>query len=148
MHLLRIGSLLAGLALAFPAMAQNRIVITLDKAELLSLERDAKVVMLADPKIADPVVESPRQIFLIGRSLGETNLHVLDRRGREIFRADVIVVPPDSGNQVSINRGTRKESTLTCAPRCMPEDQAPAGTAALASAPPDLAKTAVPIPLK
>ena len=90
--------------------------VVLDKSQLIRLARDAKVVMVANPDIADVVIESPRRIFLIGRSPGETNLFALDAKGNEIIQTPVVVVP-NPVREVTINR-RGSESTLSCMPRC------------------------------
>lgn len=112
-------SLFATLAImlaARAAAAAETLDVTVDKGTLLRLETNAKIVLLAQPAIADAVIESPRLIFILGRRPGETNLFVLDARGRVIVEADV-VVRANGPRHVSIHRGT-SEATLSCAPRC------------------------------
>jgi hypothetical protein len=109
----------AALAIALAArgaIAAEMVDVTVDKGTLLRLDTNAKVVLVAEPGIADAVIESPRLIFILGRRPGETNLYVLDATGREILTADV-VVRPDKSAHVSVHRSTR-EATLSCAPRC------------------------------
>ena len=109
----------AALVIAFAArgaFAAEMVDVTVDKGTLLRLEANAKVVLVAEPGIADAVIESPRLIFILGRRPGETNLYVLDAAGREIMNADV-VVRPDKTTHVSVTRSTRT-ATLSCAPRC------------------------------
>ena len=48
----------------------------------------------------------------------ETNLLVLDRRGDEIVRYDVVVAP-EFDRHVTINRGTASPATMSCDPRCV-----------------------------
>ncbi len=90
--------------------------VVLDKSQLVRLTRDAKVVMVANPDIADVVIEDSRTIFLIGRSPGETNLFALDSRGNEIIQTPVVVVP-NPVREVTIHR-PGGEATLSCMPRC------------------------------
>ena len=54
--------------------AAEPLTVTVDQAYLLRLQRDADVVMIANPRIADVVVESARMIFVLGLQPGETNL--------------------------------------------------------------------------
>ncbi len=99
-----------------PEPPADALHVVIDKSQLIRLTRDAKVVMVANPDIADVVIESPRMIFLIGRSPGETNLFALDGQGNEIIQTPVVVVP-NPVREVTIYRpGT--ESTLSCMPRC------------------------------
>ena len=109
----------AALAIAFTAraaFAAEVVDVTVDMGTLLRLDTNAKVVLVAEPGIADAVIESPRLIFILGRRPGETNLFVLDRAGREIMNVDV-VVRADKPSHVSVQRSNR-EATLSCAPRC------------------------------
>ncbi len=92
--------------------------VTVHKGAILRMrpQRPAKIVLVADPEIADVVIESPLLIFILGRQPGVTNLFVLDEKEREIHNLD-IVVRPNEEDPVSVYRGT-KETTLNCAPRC------------------------------
>ncbi len=90
--------------------------VTVDKAHILRLDRDASLVMVANPDIADVSVESPRLLFILGRAPGETNLYVLNSKGREILNTALIVVP-NNEREVTINRNL-SEGTLSCDPRC------------------------------
>ena len=111
--------LCAALVIAFSAraaFAAEVVDVTVDMGTLLRLDTNAKVVLVAEPGIADAVIESPRLIFILGRRPGATNLYVLDAAGREIMKADV-VVHADKPGHVSVQRSDR-EATLSCAPRC------------------------------
>ena len=99
-----------------PVLAAEHLTVTVDKAKVLRLQRDAATVMVANPTIADVVVESPRMIFILGIEPGETSLHIFDARGNEILEAALVVVP-NSERQVTINR-PNVEETLSCSPRC------------------------------
>ncbi len=90
--------------------------VTVDKAHILRLDHDASLVMVADPDIADVTVQSPRLLFILGRAPGETNLYVLDGKGREILNTALVVVP-NNEREVTINRNL-SEGTLSCDPRC------------------------------
>ena len=102
--------------LAPAAMAGETIQVVVDKAEVLRLSVDASTILTANPEIIDLAVESPQLILLLGKRPGETNLIVLDSKGKEILDADVVVVP-NLERHVTVYRNT-EESTLSCAPRC------------------------------
>ncbi len=108
-----VGAILA----AGPAIAEEPLSVTVDKAHVLRLDSDASLVMVANPDIADVTIESPRLLFVLGRAAGETNLYVLDGGGREILNTALVVVPNDE-REVTINRNL-KEGTLSCDPRCV-----------------------------
>lgn len=103
-----------------PADAKEPVSVVVDKAHLMRLDKDASVVMVANPTIADVAIESPRMVFIVGREPGETNIFVLDSNGNEIVQSDLVVVPkPD--RHVTVHRITEdatEEATLSCAPRC------------------------------
>ena|GEM_PF-4474623 len=103
-------------AIAQPEPPPDALHVVIDKSQLIRLTRDAKVVMVANPDIADVVIENSRMIFLIGRSPGETNLFALDDKGNEIIQTPVVVVP-NPVREVTIYR-QGSESTLSCMPRC------------------------------
>ncbi len=90
--------------------------VVLDKARLMRLDKDASIVMVANPAIADVAIESSRMIFVLGRQIGETNFFVLDAQGNEIFQADLVVVP-NLDRAVTLYRNTAEE-TYSCEPRC------------------------------
>ena len=132
---------------ALPASAEeNTITLAINKAHLIQLDKDANVVLIANPEIADVAVESPRVVFLLGKSPGETSLFILDVDGNELVRAEVIVdagiatpmepmmgmMPapepmPKAAHEhaaskerlVTIYRNTISETTVTCSPECV-----------------------------
>ncbi len=117
---------------ALPAGAAEPLRLTVDKARLLHLDTDAGTIMVADPTVADVVLESPRLLFIVGRAPGETNLYILDDDGAEILHTDLVVVPNDD-REVTLDRNT-VEVTFSCAPRCA-QTAEPGAAAAAAPAP-------------
>lgn len=63
----------------------------LGKSVMIALPRDAKEVFVADPKIANAVVRSARQAYLIGSAIGQTTVLFLDASGGQILSLDVNV---------------------------------------------------------
>ena len=110
----------AGLMLlaALPALAAEPVIVTVHQAKLLRLQRPADVVMIANPTIADVVVQSPQIIFVLGIKPGETSLHILDGRGNEIRRSAVVVVPTAERTVTVYRANNLEEATYSCAPRC------------------------------
>jgi pilus assembly protein CpaC len=106
--------------------------VTKGKLHTLRLPKAGATAVVADPLIADIRVEGPRLIFVFGRNNGETNLVVLDRRGREIVNYDLVVTSAGA-RHVTVDRGPDNQSDLICEGRC-----APVGTSAApaAAAPP------------
>ena len=111
----------AGLMLlaALPALAAAEpVIVTVHQAKLLRLQRPAKVVMIANPTIADVVVQSPQLIFVLGLEPGETSLHILDGRGNVIRQSAVVVVPTAERTVTVYRANNLEEATYSCAPRC------------------------------
>jgi pilus assembly protein CpaC len=69
----------------------RRVDLGLGKSLMVALPRDAKEVFVADPKIANAVVRSARQAYLIGSAIGQTTILFLDAEGKQIMALDVNV---------------------------------------------------------
>jgi hypothetical protein len=107
----------AALALAAPAAAQQRMIeVAINGAELVRFETAPGSVLVANPAIADVVVEGGKQVFVLGKAPGETQLYVLDRNGGTMLNATVSVVPQTARHMTIIRGGD--ESVIHCAPRC------------------------------
>ncbi|HYM31467.1 MAG TPA: pilus assembly protein N-terminal domain-containing protein [Candidatus Cybelea sp.] len=113
--------LIAGVAsLAVAAVKPNGTLrVDVDKAEVISLDSDThpEVVLLANPDIADVVIERGGLLFILGKKPGETRLFVYDSNGSRILERDVVVVPTSS-RSVTITRVT-EPTEYSCAPRCI-----------------------------
>ncbi len=115
-RILAVLSTVLALASFSSAQGNEAVRVTLDKYELVRLNTDDATGLIANPAIADVVVEKSRLLFLIGRSPGETMLVLLDEAGREIMNTSIVVVP-NLEREVTIYRGPA-EATFSCAPRC------------------------------
>jgi pilus assembly protein CpaC len=70
----------------------NEVVpLTLNKTLELKLPGAVRDVIVGSPAIADVVVRSPTQLFLVGKSIGDTNVFLLDAGGKIIERFEVNV---------------------------------------------------------
>lgn len=87
-----------GLALALlfnpglPLQAQEiegisgeRIALNLSEARFIRLDRPAKTVFLSNPAVADIDLQSARHLYIVSRSVGESDLFVLGEDDREIL---------------------------------------------------------------
>jgi Flp pilus assembly secretin CpaC len=132
-------ALLAGLAAPVAGLAQQQRMISVvaNRAELFSLDQPAGSILVANPAIADVVIEGGNRLFVLGRAPGETQVFVLDGQGKTLINALVSVRPP-SANHITVFRGT-EESNLHCSPRCAATgvlNVSPIGGAATGSPPP------------
>ena len=61
------------------------------KSMVVDLPRDAKDVLVADPKIANAVVRSSRRAYVIGAAVGQTNVVFFDADGQTVASYDIAV---------------------------------------------------------
>jgi hypothetical protein len=81
------------------------VALVVSKAIVIQLPTQIKDVLVADPNIATAVVKSPTQVYIIGLSVGATNIYFFDAQQNQIDGLDVAVLA----------RPTRLESTPTAA---------------------------------
>ncbi|HYE47585.1 MAG TPA: pilus assembly protein N-terminal domain-containing protein, partial [Caulobacter sp.] len=91
------------------------------QAVRISLPSPAKDVAIGNPAIADVVVLDERNILVVGKGPGATNVVVLDRAGRLILDRTVIVSSSEIG-MVSVYKGATA-SQFVCSPRCEMTDE-------------------------
>lgn len=116
---LSLGLTLAGLAPAIGApMADEQMILEVDRAELLRLDKPASSVIIGNPMIADAAIQDQSMLVLTGKSFGTTNLIVLDQDGLEIL-SRVLEVRLGAQSVVTMHRGPLR-NTYTCAPACEP----------------------------
>ena len=127
---------LAGSALAQNPGAPNdgrTLRVTMSKAEVLTLNGTASVVMVANPQIADVVLERNNLLFILGKQPGETRLYVYNGSGKPMLERDVIVVPQGDRTVTIMRDGQPNE--YSCAPRCVSLERRAATPAATPAAP-------------
>jgi pilus assembly protein CpaC len=61
------------------------------KSSIIDLPRDAKDVLVADPKIANAVVRSAQRAYIIGAAVGQTNVVFFDADGQQVAAYDIAV---------------------------------------------------------
>ena len=61
------------------------------KSVVIDLPRDAKDVLVADPKIANAVIRSPQRAYIIGAGVGQTNVVFFDAGGNQISSYDIAI---------------------------------------------------------
>ncbi len=67
------------------------IVLPLNKAAIVDLPQPAVDVLVSQPTVVDAVVRSPRRVYLLGLSTGQTNAFFFDSRGRQILNLEIRV---------------------------------------------------------
>jgi pilus assembly protein CpaC len=61
------------------------------KSAVIDLPRDAKDVLVADPKIANAVIRSSQRAYIIGSAVGQTNVVFFDADGQQIAAYDIAI---------------------------------------------------------
>jgi len=67
------------------------IALGVGKSMVVDLSRDARDVLVSNPKIANAVIRSSRRAYLIGGEVGQTNIYFFDGEGRQIAGFDIAV---------------------------------------------------------
>jgi pilus assembly protein CpaC len=65
--------------------------LCIGKSIVIDLPRDIKDVLVADPKIANAVVRSAQRAYIIGATVGQTNIVFFDGSGQQIAAYDIAV---------------------------------------------------------
>ena len=99
------------------------------KAVVIDLVGDIKDVLVANPTIADAVMQTNHRAYIIGKGLGQTNVYFFDADRRQIGALDVsvstdprpldILGPPVVvSNVITVYLGATKGYSISCTPRC------------------------------
>jgi len=67
------------------------LVLPLNKAAIVELPQAAADVLVSQPTVVDAVVRSPRRVYLLGLTIGQTNAFFFDSRGRQILNLEIQV---------------------------------------------------------
>ena len=105
----------AGLLVSGPAWAGG-LDVRMDENTVVDLRAPAGNVVVGNPSIADVNLINPRRMVILGRSYGLTNVIVMDRMGRTIFRQEINVAAASAG-RVSLYRGPLV-TNFACTPHC------------------------------
>ena len=82
--------------------APDLLVLPLSKTKGIVLAKAVRDVIIGNPDIADIVVRSQTQIYLIGKKVGDTNVFLVDANGELIRKIDIVVQPDADGVQSNI----------------------------------------------
>ena len=66
--------------------------VDMHKGRLIRLKRAAKTVFVADPKIADIQVKSPRLVYVFGKKPGQTTLFAVDSKENVLANMNITVL--------------------------------------------------------
>jgi pilus assembly protein CpaC len=74
------------------------------KSIVIDLPRDIKDVLVADPKIANAVVRSSQRAYIIGATVGQTNIVFFDSAGQQIAAYDIAVKRDLNGARAALKQ--------------------------------------------
>jgi pilus assembly protein CpaC len=74
------------------------------KSIVIDLPRDIKDVLVADPKIANAVVRSAQRAYIIGATVGQTNIIFFDSAGQQIAAYDIAVKRDLNGMRAALKQ--------------------------------------------
>ena len=116
------------------AQSDRALRVTVNKAEVVSLGGTASVVLVANPQIADVVLERNNLLFVLGKQPGETRLYVYNGAGKPMLEREIVVVPQADRTVTVVRDGQPNE--YSCAPRCVSLERRAAAPAAAPAAKP------------
>lgn len=67
------------------------LILPLNKGAIIELPADARDVMVSNPMIVEAVIRSPRQVYIFSRQIGQANVFILDKTGKQILNLEVQV---------------------------------------------------------
>nr|WP_316213836.1 type II and III secretion system protein family protein [Bradyrhizobium sp. SZCCHNR2032] len=108
----RLGEAMAGAdhsppAQAGPAAHQSNprfLSLGVGQSIVVDLPRDAKDVLVADPKIANAVVRSARRAYIIGATIGQTSVVFFDASGDQMVAYDIAVKRDLNGARAALRQ--------------------------------------------
>ena len=85
--------------------ATSRFVpLGIGKSVAIDLPADIKDVLVADPKIANAVIRSSRRVYMIGVTVGQTNIFFFDADGKQIAGFDIAVTRDLNGVRAALKQ--------------------------------------------
>jgi pilus assembly protein CpaC len=94
------------------AVTPRRIAMGVGKSVIIDLPQDAAEIFVANPKVANAVVRSPRKLYVIGMDAGQTSVFALDQQGRQIAALE-LSIGRDVGELQQILRAAMPTAAVT-----------------------------------
>jgi pilus assembly protein CpaC len=80
------------------------LALGIGKSVVIDLPRDIKDVLVADPKIANAVVRTAQRAYIIGATVGQTNIVFFDAAGQQIAAYDIAVTRDLNGVRAALRQ--------------------------------------------
>ncbi len=71
--------------------SSERVTLGLNKAAIIELPADAADVLVSNPAIVDAIVRTPRRIYILGLTVGQTNAFFFSESGRQLLNLEIRV---------------------------------------------------------
>ncbi len=84
--------------------SSNFIPLGVGKSVVVDLPRDVKDVLVADPKIANAIIRTVRRAYIIGVTVGQTNIYFFDAEGHQLAGFDIAVTKDLNGLRAAIRQ--------------------------------------------
>lgn len=68
---------------------EKSVTLQIGKTVVVDLPRNAADIVISNPEVADGILRTARQVILIGKSLGSSDILFFDRNGQRILTLDV-----------------------------------------------------------
>jgi pilus assembly protein CpaC len=94
------------------AVTPRRIAMGVGKSVIIDLPQDAAEIFVANPKVANAVVRSPRKLYVIGMDAGQTSVFAMDQQGRQIAALE-LSIGRDVGELQQILRAAMPAAAIT-----------------------------------
>ncbi len=95
---------------ALPAMAEESILIEINKGQMIKLSAPATSVVVSDPTTADVQVVSPTLLFVHGKKVGDTSVYAIDNNDNQIYSATISVTHNLSKLRAAVKRAAPKSN--------------------------------------
>jgi pilus assembly protein CpaC len=74
-----------------PYPVVRKVSLGLDKSMLIDVPTDLQNVLVSNPDVVDAVVQTSRQVYLLGKEVGEANVHFMGPDGKKLLYIEVAV---------------------------------------------------------
>ncbi len=83
---------------------QRFLALGIGKSVVIDLPRDAKDILIGDPKIANAVIRSSQRAYVIGVGIGQTNVVFFDADGQQIASYDIAIKRDLNGVRAALHQ--------------------------------------------
>ncbi|MCD8497006.1 MAG: pilus assembly protein N-terminal domain-containing protein [Alphaproteobacteria bacterium] len=85
-------------------LAEGPVIVTMGKAEVVPIEGEFSDVLVANPNIIEVSALNTQKIYVVGKTIGDTNIIVLDDEGEVLRKIDVHVTYDLVAIQAMVNK--------------------------------------------